>query len=137
MTGSFDHWDIDDEFSMDEGAPRNGIKLALLENEKAWLDTYRARLNEEFSDLVQEVTVYGPRARGDLRPSARFCTLILISKGDWFQKDAVGRLGHMVDMEGFFVAPIIMVYTLDEWLERGEAGSDIFRAVMRSNARLT
>jgi hypothetical protein len=41
------------------------------------------------------------------------------SKSDWFQKDAVRRLGHMADLEGFFVAPVIMVYTLDEWLERG------------------
>ena len=138
MIGSFDYWDIDDgEFPMDEGETQNGAKLALLENEQAWLDTYRARLNEEFADLVQEVTVYGPRARGDLRPGASFCTLILISKGDWFQKDAVGRLGHMVDMEGYFVAPVIMVYTRDEWLEREQAGSDLFRAVMRSNVRLT
>lgn len=136
-TGGFGYWDIDDgEFPMDAGKPRSDAKLALLENEQAWLDTYRARLDEEFSDLVQEVTVYGPRARGDLRPGTSFCTLIIISEGDWFQKDAVGRLGHMVDMEGYFVAPIIMVYTRDEWLERERAGSDLFRAVMRSNVRL-
>lgn len=137
MTGSLDYWDIDDEFPMDADIPRNGAKLALLENEQAWLDAYRARMDEKFSNLVEEVTVYGPRARGDLRPGTRLWTLIISSKGDWFQKDAVGGQGHMVDMEGFFVAPVIMVYTRDEWLERERAGSDLFRAVMRSNVRLT
>ena len=136
MTGSFDYWDIDDEFPMDAGTPRNGAKLALLENEQVWLDTYRARLDEKFSDLVEEVTVYGPRARGDLRPGTRLWTLIIISKGDWFQKDAVGGLGHMVDMEGFFVAPVIMVYTRDEWSLCERIGSDIFQAVTHSSVRL-
>ena len=136
MTGSFDYWDIDDEFPMDAGTPRNGAKLALLENEQAWLDTYRARLDEQFPGLVEEVTVYGPRARGDKRPGPRLRLLIIIRQGDWFQKDAVGSLGHMVDMEDFFVAPSIMVYTRDEWLERERIGSDFFRSVMHSSVRL-
>lgn len=138
MTSGFDYWDIDDdEIPRNADIPWNGSKLALLENERAWLDTYRERLDEKFPDLVQDVLVYGPRSRGDLRPGTRLSTLIIISKGDWFQKDAVGGLGHMVDMEGYFVAPVIMVYTWDEWLERERAGADLFRAVMRSNVRLT
>lgn len=63
--------------------------------------------------------------------------MIIISQGDWFQKDAVGSLGHMVDMEDFFVAPSIMVYTRDEWLERERVGADLFRAVMRNSVQLT
>ena len=136
MTGSFDYWDIDDEFPMDADIPRNGAKLALLENEQAWLDAYRVRLDEKFSDLVEEVTVYGPRARGDLRPGASFCTLIIICKGDWFQKDAVGHLGHMLDMEGYFAAPVIMVYTRDEWQRCQMLGTDLYRMVKYSGVRL-
>ena len=138
MTGSFDYWDIDyDEFPTPEGKPQNVPKLALLESEQAWLDTYRAHLDEQFPGMVEEVTVYGPRARGDKRPGPRLRLLIIIRQGDWFQKDAVGSLGHMVDMEDFFVAPSIMVYTRDEWLERERAGSDLFRAVTHSSVRLT
>lgn len=137
MTASFDYWDADDdEFPMDAGTPRNGAKLALLENEQAWLDTYRARLDEQFPGLVEEVTDCGPRAHGDKRPGPRLRLLIIIRQGDWFQKDAVGSLGHMVDMEDFFVAPSIMVYTRDEWLERERTGSDFFRSVMHGSVRL-
>lgn len=130
-------WDIDDEWPMQDDSSRAGSKLALLKNEQAWLDAYRARLNKEFPGLVQEITVYGPRARGNNHPASEFCTLIIISEGDWFQKDAVGGLGHMVDMEGFFAVPVIMVYTRDEWLERERLGSDLFHAVTQSGVKLS
>ncbi len=136
MNSRSDFWDIDDEWAMQDDDSQTGSKLALLKNEQAWLDTYRARLDEEFPGLVQEITVYGPRARGNDHPASEFCTLIIISEGDWFRKDAVGTLGHMVDMEDFFAAPVIMVYTRDEWLERERTGSDFFQSIMRSTARI-
>lgn len=138
MTGDYDFGDFDEsEYPFTDDLAPAGSKLALLDDEQAWLDTYRARLDEQFPDLVEEVAVYGPRARGDKRPGPRLRLLIIISQGDWFQKDAVGSLGHMVDMEDHFVAPSIMVYTREEWLERERVGADLFRVVMRDNVRLT
>ncbi|MDE2788343.1 MAG: hypothetical protein OXL37_17020 [Chloroflexota bacterium] len=137
MTGDYDFWDFDEsEYPFtDDSAPASS-KLALLDGERAWLDAYRARLDEQFPDLVEEVTVYGPRARGDNRPVPCLRLLIIISQGDWFQKDAVGSLGHMVDMEDFFVAPSIMVYTRDEWTLCEQVGADLYRAVKHSSVRL-
>ena len=138
MTGDYDFWDFDEFDHLFANEPAaSGPELALPNDEQAWLDTYRARLDEQFPDLVQEVTVYGPRARGDRRPGPHLRLLIIISQGDWFQKDAVGSLGHMVDMEDFFVAPSIMVYTRDEWLESERLGVDLFRVVTRNGVRLT
>lgn len=137
MTGDYDLWDFDEsEYPFTDDLTPAGSKLALLDDERAWLNTYLARLDEQFPDLVEEVTVYGPRARGDKRPVPCLRLLIIISHGDWFQKDAVGSLGHMVDMEDFFVAPSIMVYTRDEWLERERLGADLFRTVTRNSIRL-
>lgn len=137
MPGDYDSWDLDEsEYPFtDDPAPADA-KLALLDGERAWLETYLARLDEQFPDLVQEVTVFGPRARGDRRPVPCLRLLIIISHGDWFQKDAVGSLGHMVDMEDFFVAPSIMVYTRDEWLESERLGADLYRIVKHSSVRL-
>ena len=138
MTGDYEFWDFDEsEYPFADDLAPAGAKLALLDDEQAWLDAYRARLDEQFPDLVEEVTVYGPRARGDKRPVPCLRLLIIISHGDWFQKDAVGSLGHMVDMEDFFVAPSIMVYTRDEWLESERLGVDLFRVVTRNGVRLT
>ena len=131
-----DDWDIDAERPMQNDNSQSDSKLALLKNEQEWLDAYRARLDEKFPGLVQEIAVYGPRARGNDHPASEFCTLIIINEGDWFQKDAVGSLGHMVDMEDFFAAPVIMVYTREEWQERERTGSDFFQSVMRSTARI-
>lgn len=137
MTGDYDSWDFDEsEYPFTGDLESAGSKLALLDGERAWLDTYLARLDERFPHLVEEVTVYGPRARGDKRPVPCLRLLIIISHGDWFQKDAVGSLGHMVDMEDFFVAPSIMVYTRDEWLERERLNADLFRVVARNSVRL-
>ena len=68
MATDYDFWDFDEpDFSLPDDTAPAGSKLALLDGEQAWLDTYLARLDEQFPDLVQEVTVYGPRAR---RPAA-------------------------------------------------------------------
>ena len=137
VTGDYDLWDFDEsEYQFTDHQGPAGRTLALLDAERAWLDTYRARLNEQFPDLVQEVTVYGPRARGDGRPGPHLRLLIIISQGDWFQKDAVGSLGHVVDMEDFFVAPSIMVYTRDEWTLCERIGADLFQAVKNGSVRL-
>ena len=59
--------------------------------------------------------------------------MIIVNGVDWETKDAVGSLGHLVDMEDFFAAPTIMVYTEDEWMDRERFGSSFFRNVMRSH----
>ena len=137
MATDYDFWDFDEpDYSLPDDTAPAGSKLALLDGEQAWLDTYLARLDEQFPDLVEEVTVYGPRARGDRRPVPCLRLLIIISQGDWFQKDAVGSLGHMVDMEDFFVAPSIMVYTRDEWTLCERMGADLYRTVKHHSVRL-
>ena len=106
MTGDYDFWDFDEfEYPFTDDPAPAGATLALLDGERAWLDTCLARLDEQFPDLVEEVTVYGPRARGDRWPVPCLRLLIIISQGGWFLMDTLGSLGHMVDMADFLVAP--------------------------------
>lgn len=137
MVASFDFEDNDDWGY--PGADEVGNikpKLALRDNEQSWLDAYRLRLGNEFSGLVQQIIVYGPRSQGHTQPNPGLNVLIIISDGGWETKDAVGALGHQVDMEDHFAAPTIMVYTRDEWFERERFGSSIFRSVMRSHVKV-
>lgn len=110
--------------------------MALRDNERAWLDAYQKRLAEEFPNLVQEVLVYGPRSRGQKQPNPGLNLLVIISEGGWEDKDSIGLLGHQVDMDNYFAAPLIMVYTRDEWLDRERLGADVFRNVNRSHVRV-
>jgi hypothetical protein len=137
MSTSFDLEDVEDwEFFDSIGAVNVEPSLALRDNERDWLDAYRKRLNDEFPGLAQDLLIYGPRARGHKQPNPGLNLLIILRAGDWETKDAVGSLGHLVDMDDHFAAPTIMVYTKDEWLDRERIGSDIFRSVMRSHVRV-
>jgi len=134
MSTSFDFDDHEDwEFFYSDEAGNVAPNLKLQDTERGWLDAYRKRLYEEFPGLVVDVMVYGPRSRGRLQPNPGLNMLIILSEGDWETKDAVGSLGHLVDMEDYFAAPTIMVYTKEEWLDRERFGSNIFRNVMQSH----
>ena len=137
MPTSFDFEDIEDwEFFDSEEAANIEPSLRLRDNERAWLDAYRKRLDKEFPGLVVDALVYGPRSRGRLHPNPGLNLLIVLAAGDWETKDAIGSLGHQVDMEDHFAAPTIMVYTKEEWSDRERFGSGIFHSVMRSHARV-
>ena len=74
MTGDYGFWDFDEaEYPCTDDLTPAGPKLALLDDEQTWLDTYRARLDEQFPDLVQEIMVYGPRAETGDRAHAFAC----------------------------------------------------------------
>ena len=57
-------------------------RLTLAVDELAWLDRFRARLLEEFSEVVVDIIVYGFRARGMGDMSLEFKVLVVVSEGD-------------------------------------------------------
>lgn len=137
MPASFDFEDIEDwEFFDSDEAGNIEPSLRLRDNERAWLDAYRKRLDKEFPGLVVDAMVYGPRSRGRLHPNPGLNLLIVLASGGWETKDEVGSLGHLVDMEDYFAAPTILVYTQEEWLDRERFASSIFYSVLRSYVRV-
>ena len=137
MSASFDFDHIEDwDVPASNGARNIEPNLSLRDNERDWLDAYRKRLDAEFPGLVTELLVYGPRARGHKQPDPGLSLLVILGSGDWEIKDAVGLLGHLVDMDDHFAAPTIMVYTRDEWLDRERIGSHIYHSVMRNHVRV-
>ncbi len=137
MPASFDFEDLEDwEFLDSDEAEKIEPNLKLRDNERGWLDSYRKRLDEKFPGLVVDVMVYGPRSLGRLHPNPGLNLLILLDAGDWETKDAVGSLGHEVDMEDYFAAPTILVYTQEEWFDREGFASSIFYRVSRSYVRV-
>ncbi len=104
--------------------------VALSEDEKAWLDAYREALAERFPGLVEEVVIFGSKARGDAGPDSGLDVLVILRGGDRSTKKEARHIGHSLAVLSLAV-PSIMVYTREEWAARKRSGSPFYRAVIR------
>ncbi len=111
------------------------VTVNLTRDEQAWLDSYRKALAEEFPDLVEEILIFGSKARGEAGPDSDLDVLIIIREGDSKRKREVRRLGHMLAVISEAV-PSIMIYTRHEWTLRERGGSAFYQAVMRDRVRV-
>ena len=110
--------------------------LKLTPDEQTWLDAYRQALRERFPDLIEDIIIFGSKARGDAGPDSDVDVLIILQEGEREIKKAVRRLGHELSVLSDAV-PSIMVYTKVEWMERGQSGSPFYRAVMRDGVQVS
>ena len=110
----------------------NGL-LNLTVAEQGWLDEYRRQLHGRFPGLVEDILIYGMYAHGYSRGSKdlniEMNLLVIICDGDRELKDEVRRLGVMVDLDGFHVAPSILVHTKAEWAEEKRRSGFDYRMV--------
>ncbi len=109
--------------------------MKLSPEEQAWLDAYRRELAERFPGLLEEMTVFGSKARGDPGPESDLDVLVILREGDDARKQAVRLLGHRLAAESDAL-PSIMVYTREEWTLRERGGSPLYRAVRRDGVRV-
>jgi len=109
--------------------------MKLTDDEQAWLDAYRKELAEEFPGLVEEILIFGSKARGEAGPDSDLDVLLVIREGDSKRKREVRRIGHMLAAMSEAV-PSIMVYTRYEWAMRERGGSAFYQSVMRDRVRV-
>jgi uncharacterized protein len=102
------------------------LKLTL--DEQKWLDAYRSLLDERFPGLVQNLIIFGSKARGDAGPDSDLDILLIIRAGDWRLKDSLTLPGYDLAI-GTDIVPSILVCTSDEWI-RLEEQESIFRDVV-------
>jgi uncharacterized protein len=99
--------------------------LTLTPEEQAWLDAYRRVLDEQFRGKVDELIIYGSKARGDATPDSDVDLLILIRDGDWRLEKEIAAPGYQLAI-GTDVVPSIQIYTVAEWQRLAELQS-VFR----------
>ena len=104
--------------------------LKLRPDEQTWLDDYCRELNEGFPGIVEEVVVFGSKARGDATTDSDLDIMLIIREGDWKQKEALTRPGHLLAV-GTDVVPSYVVYTREEWEQRRERRAPLWRTVSR------
>jgi predicted nucleotidyltransferase len=104
--------------------------LRLSDEEQRWLDSYKETVMGQFPHLVQEIRVFGSKARGESSPDSDLDVLVVISHGSWEEKDAVASPGHLASV-GTSVVPSFLVLTREEWTERERKRSPIWRSISR------
>jgi hypothetical protein len=81
--------------------------------------------------------IYGLYARGYSDPDIEMKLLLLIREGDREKKDEISHMGYMLDMEGYFVAPFIDIYTRAEWAEQKRLGTGFYKSMTNDGIRVT
>ena len=109
--------------------------LSLVSQEQAWLDSYRQALADNFPDLIEQIMIYGSKARGEAGPESDIDVLVTLRRGDRTTKSKVREIGYLLAVTSAAV-PSIMVYTLEEWSARKEGGSPFYYAVTRDGVRV-
>ena len=96
--------------------------MRLTPEDEAWLRQYREALERECPGLLEQIIVFGSKARGTATPDSDLDLVVVIREGDRTLKDQVAMAGHDLAI-GTEVVPSFIVYTRSEWekLESGEA----------------
>lgn len=96
--------------------------------ETTWLERYKRELAERFPGLVEEIILFGSKARGDAHEDSDIDLLVIIREGDWRVKRKVGEIGHDLAV-GVYVAPSIFVYTREKIMEMQAYESSFLESV--------
>ena len=104
-------------------------------SEDRWLNAFKKALDREFPGDVQQVFVYGSRARGDCDPDSDLDVLLVVRDGAARRAVAMRQAGYLLAADGE-VVPSILVYTAGEWELRRQSRSPFRRAVDRDKVRV-
>jgi predicted nucleotidyltransferase len=109
--------------------------MQLTEEEQAWLDNYRKALAEEFPGLVEEILVFGSKARGEAAPDSDLDVLLIIRNQAAHLKRDLRRTGYLLAATSDAV-PSILAYSKEEWESRKRSGSPFRKAVERDAVKV-
>jgi len=65
--------------------------LNLASQEQAWLDSYRQALADSFPNLIEQIVIYGSKARGDAGPESDIDVLVILRSGDKLRRQKFAR----------------------------------------------
>lgn len=109
--------------------------MRLTESEHEWLNAYRGALAAQYPGAVEEIVIYGSKARGDADPESDLDVLLIVKDRAAGRKRALRRVGYRL-AAATDVVPSIMAYTRGEWERRKQSGSPFRQAVERDGVRV-
>jgi predicted nucleotidyltransferase len=109
--------------------------LQLTSEEQAWLDAYREVLNKEHPGTVEEMLIYGSKARGQAHAESDVDVILIVKNEAGARKRELRRIGYLLAAKTE-VLPSILAYTEEEWESRKRSGSSFRKAVERDALRV-
>ena len=109
--------------------------LNLTQDEQAWLDAYREALDKKHPGMVQEMLIYGSKARGQAHAESDLDVLLIVKNEAGKLKRELRRIGYLLAARTD-VMPSILAYTQEEWESRKRSGSTFRQAVERDAVRV-
>jgi predicted nucleotidyltransferase len=109
--------------------------LKLTAEEQAWLDAYRGALNKQHPEAVQEMLIYGSKARGQAHADSDLDVLLIVKNSAGGLKRELRWIGYLLAAKTD-VLPSILAYTQEEWESRRRSGSSFRKAVERDAVRV-
>ncbi len=109
--------------------------LNLTQDEQAWLDAYRKALDKKHPETVQEMLIYGSKARGQAHAESDLDVLLIVKNEAVGLKRDLRRIGYLLAAT-VDVLPSILAYTQEEWESRKRSGSTFRQAVERDAVRV-
>ena len=91
--------------------------MSLTADERTWLRRYKAALDEQFPGLIEELLLYGSKARGDDHPESDLDILIITRDVDRATHHSMRWVGYMLAAMSSAL-PSNMVYTRTDWDQR-------------------
>ena len=67
--------------------------MKLTQEEEHWLKSYRQALARQLPGLVEQIVIFGSKARGTATMDSDLDVLVVIREGDWRLKDLVTAPG--------------------------------------------
>jgi len=109
--------------------------LQLTSEEQAWLDSYREALDKNHPGAIQEMLIYGSKARGQGHAESDLDVLLIVNDDAGALKRELRRIGYLLAAKTE-VLPSILAYTQEEWESRKRSGSSFRKAVERDAVRV-
>jgi uncharacterized protein len=109
--------------------------LQLLSEEQAWLDAYREALSKKHPGTVQEMLIYGSKAREQAHAESDVDVILIVKNEAGARKRELRRIGYLLAAKTE-VLPSILAYTEEEWESRKRSGSSFRKAVERDALRV-
>jgi predicted nucleotidyltransferase len=109
--------------------------LQLTTEEQSWLDAYREALEKKHPRIVQEILIYGSKARGQAHADSDLDVLLIVKNEAGARKRELRRIGYLLAATAN-VLPSIIAYTQEEWESRKRSGSSYRKAVERDAVRV-
>lgn len=104
--------------------------------DQTWLDAYQKALKEQYPGLVQEIIVFGSKARGDDRQYSDFDVFIVIREGDWKLKWELEGLGYELAI-GTNTIPTIMIFNEEEKNGMANQRSSFYENIVEEGIKIS